>query len=210
MNLYSVLDAIGFRTLLRRAYRIEVSGGNHIPKSGGVILASNHESLVDPFILGVATTRPIRYMAKTELWSNRVTGTLMDWLGTFPIERGSGDRAAMGRGGELLRQGEVLGLFPQGTSKPWRQRPFHRGAARLALATGAPIVPVCMIGTEKILRPNKTKIGLPQVKILVAEPIAVEVARPTVAAAKALTQRIELAISELRRPYGPPAHVWLD
>jgi 1-acyl-sn-glycerol-3-phosphate acyltransferase len=210
VNLYSVLDATGFRTMLRRVYRIEVCGGERIPQNGGVILASNHESLVDPFILGVATSRPIRYMAKTELWSNRVVGRLMDWFGTFPIERGAGDRAAMGRGAELLREGEVLGLFPQGTSKPWRQRPFHRGAARLALATGAPIVPVCMIGTEKILRPNKVKVGLPKVKILVAQPIVSDVARPTVAAAKALTQRIELAISELRRPYGPPAHVWLD
>jgi 1-acyl-sn-glycerol-3-phosphate acyltransferase len=210
MNLYSLLDAIGFRALLRAVYRIEVSGGERIPERGGVILASNHESLVDPFILGVATRRPIRYMAKAELWSNDLVGSLMDWFGTFPIDRGSGDTAAMGRGAQLLREGEVLGLFPQGTSKPWRRRPFHRGAARLALATGTPIIPVCMIGTERILRPHRPKVGLPQVKILVAPRIDVRRARPTVAAAKALTQQIEAAIGELRRPYGPPSHVWLD
>jgi len=210
VNLYALLHRIGFRTFLRTLYRIEICGREHIPESGGVILASNHESLVDPFILGVVTRRPIRYMAKTELWSNRLVGTLMDSFGTFPIERGGGDTAAMGRGAELLREGEVLGIFPQGTSKPWRRRPFHRGAARLALATGAPIVPVCMIGTERILRPNRVKIGWPRVRILVAAPIRVERTRPTVAAAKALTQRIEQTISELRCPYGPPAHVWLD
>lgn len=210
MNLYSMLGAVGFRGLLRAVYRIELCGADRIPARGGVILASNHESLVDPFILGVATNRPIRYMAKTELWSNRVVGKLMDWFGTFPIERGAGDRTAMARGAQLLREGEVLGLFPQGTSKAWQQRPFHRGAARLALATGAPIVPVCMVGTERVLRPSKPRVGLPKVKILVAPPIVVETTRPTVAAAKALTERIELAISELRQPYGPPAHAWLD
>jgi 1-acyl-sn-glycerol-3-phosphate acyltransferase len=210
VNGYAFLHRIGLRTFLRTLYRIDVTGGEHIPAEGGVILASNHESLVDPFILGVATTRPIRYMAKTELWSNRLVGALMDWLGTFPIDRGGGDTLAMGRGAQLLRAGEVLGIFPQGTSKPWRRRPFHRGAARLALATGAPVVPVCMIGTERVLRPNKVRIGLPRVRILVGAPIAVEPARPTLVAAKAITDRIERTIGELRAPYGPPAHVWLD
>src|SRR4051794_25002720 len=81
VNGYSVLDAIGLRELLRRVYRIEVEGGEHIPSAGPAVLAANHESLADPFFLGVATTRPIHYMAKAELWRNPVVGRLMTWLG---------------------------------------------------------------------------------------------------------------------------------
>ena len=86
-----------------------------------------------------------------------------------------------------MRDGEVLGIFPQGTSKQQRARPWHRGAARLALATGAPLVPVRMTGTRGL--PLRTR-----VRIVVGRPIPVEQARPTIAAAKALTERLEHAV----------------
>nr|MBA3718489.1 1-acyl-sn-glycerol-3-phosphate acyltransferase [Actinomycetota bacterium] len=196
--------------LLRRAYRIEVEGGEHIPATGPCILVSNHDSLADPFFLGVATPRPIHYMSKIELWNNPIVGKLMDWFGTFPIERGGGDSGALRHGLELLEEGGVLGIFPQGTSRAHRNRPFLRGAARLALLTGAPIVPVCLVNTEKALRPSKPRIGFPKIKILVGRPRTFEPQRPTVASARAMTRELEEAIEELRRPYGPPDHVWLD
>jgi 1-acyl-sn-glycerol-3-phosphate acyltransferase len=209
--LYRVLDALHFREFLRRIYRIQVVGAEHIPARGGVILASNHESLFDPWLLAVATTRPIRYMAKRELWRYPLVGRAMDAFGTFPIQRGAGDRTAMSRGADLLRAGAVLGVFPQGTARPFRRRPFQRGAAKLALTVGCPLVPVCLIGSEKVLRPNKPKVGLPAVQILIAPPIEVAAnGRPTIPAAKALTQQLEATITELRRPFGPPVHVWLD
>jgi 1-acyl-sn-glycerol-3-phosphate acyltransferase len=209
--LYHALQKGRFSDFLRVVYRIEVAGGDRIPERGPCILVSNHESMSDPFILGVVTERMIRYMAKAELWSNPVSARAMEGLGGFPVDRGSGDAAALGRGAQLLEQGEVLGIFPQGTSRAFHRRPFHRGAARLALATGSPLVPVCMIGTERIL-PTRARhsFRFPKVKILVAGPIQVERARPTMAAAKALTRRLEEALTELRRPYGPPDHAWLD
>jgi 1-acyl-sn-glycerol-3-phosphate acyltransferase len=210
MILYRFLNAVRFRELMRRIYRIEVEGGDRIPESGPCILVSNHESIADPFFLGVATTRPIHYMSKIELWNNPIVGKLMDGFGTFPIERGGGDSGALRHGIRLLQQGGVLGVFPQGTSKARRHRPFMRGAARLAFATGAPIVPVCLINTEKALRPSKPRISFPRVRIVVAEPIEVEPQRPTVASAKGLTRQLEETIEELRRPFGPPDHVWLD
>ncbi len=209
--LYRALQTVGLRDLLRGMYRIEVAGGNRIPERGPCILVSNHESMSDPFILAVATERPIRFMAKAELWANPLFAFAMEGLGGFPVERGAGDAAALSRGAHLLAEGEVLGIFPQGTSRAFHRRPFHRGAARLALATGAPLVPVCMIGTERIL-PTRVRhtFRFPKVRILVASPIRVERARPTMAAAKALTHRLEEAMTELRRPYGPPDHAWLD
>jgi 1-acyl-sn-glycerol-3-phosphate acyltransferase len=206
--LYRVLVLTGFRFWFRHLYRVELRDVGRIPSQGPAIVVANHESMLDPFLLGLATLRPVRFMAKGELWRRPIVGKLMDLLGTFPVERGVGDREAVGRAAELIADGELLGIFPQGTCLPYRHRPWHRGAARLALSTGAPIVPVCIVGSERALRPGKFKLGLPRIRILVGEPIRVDPGRPTVAAARALTVRIAAAVEELRMPYGPPAHVW--
>ena len=187
MNAYALLHRVGFRSFVRRIYAVEVAGAENIPTSGGCILASNHESIVDPFILAVATTREIRYMAKSELFRNRVLARALRSLGAFPVERGGGDRAAFSEAAELLRRGEVLGIFPQGTSKQRLERRWHRGAARLALVTGAPIVPVRMTGTRRL--PHRA-----DVRIVVGAPIVVQPARPSVAVARALTERVEHAV----------------
>ena len=197
MNLYKILDRIGFRGWLTALYRVEIAGAERIPARGGVVIASSHDSLVDPWLLNLATPRQIRYMAKAELWNNRAVGWAMDAFGTFPIERGAGDLSAMSAGVDLLRQGEVLGIFPQGTSKQLERRPFHRGAARLALATGTPVVPVGIVDNEYIHR--RGGIRFPRVRISVGEAIAVGEGKPTIKAARELTDRIEREIVELRR-----------
>lgn len=205
---YAVLEAIGFRSWFRSLYRVEVEHPGRIPAAGPVILVANHESMLDPFLLGLATRRQVRYMAKAELWHSRVLGRLMTAAGCFPIARGTGDRLAVGRAVRLLDQDQVLGIFPQGTCLPYRDRPWLRGAARLALTTGTIVVPVCIVGSERALRPGKFKLGLPRIKVVVGDPIPVEQRKPSVASARALTARIEEAIAELQRPYGPPAHAW--
>jgi 1-acyl-sn-glycerol-3-phosphate acyltransferase len=208
--LYNAFEWTAFRHWARWLYRIELDHPERVPASGPVILVANHESMLDPFLLGLVTARPVRYMAKAELWSWWPLGRILDGLGCFPVERGTGDTVALGSAGALLAAGEVLGMFPQGTTRPYRDRPWFRGAARLAIATGAPLVPVCIVGSEKALRPRKPKLGLPRIRLLVCEPIVVTEGRPTVAAARALTERLEAAIEEARAPYGPPAHVWFD
>jgi 1-acyl-sn-glycerol-3-phosphate acyltransferase len=206
--LYTLFEWIRFRRWFARLYRVDLRDAERIPASGPVILVANHESMLDPWFLGLATPRPIRYMAKAEFSNIPVLKDVMRLFGTFPVERGTGDRAAVGHAAALLGEGEVLGIFPQGTCLPYRDRPWLRGAARLALATGTPVVPVCIVGTEKALRPGKFKLGFPQITILVGDPIAAPAARPTVAAARELTARIEQAIENARSPYGPPAHAW--
>lgn len=190
MILYRGLSAIGFRPFLRTLLRMEIAGAEHVPASGPAILAANHESIWDPFILGVLTERPVHYMAKAELWRYPVLRGAMNGFGAFPVDRGGGDMRALRHGIALLERGEVLGVFPQGTSKLDAPRRFHRGAARLALLTGAPIVPVRMTGTRGFLRP-----GFPKVTLTALPPIGVEPARATVAAAKGLTARLEQAIA---------------
>ena len=191
MILYDLLEKAGFRPLARKLYRVELRGTEHIPATGGVILVANHESLFDPWLLALATPRPVRYMAKSELWRYAPVGRALEAFGAFPVERGAGDATAISNAAELLHRGEVLGIFPQGTSKQLERRPYHRGAARLALATGAPIVPVRLVGTRGFPRP-----GRPPAQVIVGEPIHVEPAKPTLVAAKQLTQRVERQLVE--------------
>jgi 1-acyl-sn-glycerol-3-phosphate acyltransferase len=186
VTLYDVLERTGFRRLATALYRVDLHGAERIPATGGVILVANHESLFDPWLLALATPRPVRYMAKSELWRYPLIGRTLDAFGAFPVERGTGDSTAISNAAELLRRGEVLGMFPQGTSKQLARRIYRRGAARLALATGVPIVPVRLIGTRGFPRPGRRP-----TRVLVGEPIHVEPAKPTLVAAKALTQRVE-------------------
>ena len=144
--IYRTLGNYVVRPLLHLLYRPEDEGWEHVPAEGPAILCSNHESIVDPFVLGLTTHRVIHHMAKAELFGYPVLKQIMVGFGVFPVERGAGDERALARARELLEQGELIGIFPQGTCLPYRIRPYRRGAARLALEIGVPIVPVCMIG----------------------------------------------------------------
>ena len=121
MNAYALLHRVGFRGFMRALYRIELVGAENVPGVGGCILASNHESIFDPFILGVATTREIRFMAKSELFENRALASVLRALGAFPVERGGGDHVAMSeaadaaaswRGARHLPAGDVEAARP--------------------------------------------------------------------------------------------------
>ena len=190
MILYRFLERANFRGIARRLYRVRITGAERIPAGDAAILVANHESMFDPWLLALATPRPVRYMAKAELWRVAIVGRVMEAFGAFPVERGTGDGTAMSRAASLLHEGEVIGIFPQGTSKQLPERPFHRGAARLALATGAPIVPVRLVHTRGFLRPGRRP-----TQVHVGEPIVVERAKPTVTAARALTARVEQALT---------------
>ncbi len=198
------------RPLMNRVYRIRHLGGERIPASGPVVLAANHESILDPWFLGTVTPRPIHFFAKAELFRHPLLREILEGLGGIPVRRGADRGRAVRAGVEALERGEMLGIFPQGTCLPHRHRPFHRGAARLALATGATLVPVLLVGTERSIQPRTRRIGFPQVTIVVADPIAVHRQEPTHTAVIELTDRLERAIAELREPYGPPDHAWFD
>jgi 1-acyl-sn-glycerol-3-phosphate acyltransferase len=185
--LWRFSELIRMRQLLRGLYRIRVEGAERIPAVGGCIIVANHESLLDPWILSLATPRRVRFMAKAELWRYPVVRWAMEAYGTFPVERGSGDTGAMARAGELLEEGELLGMFPRGTSRPHGNRVWHRGAARLALAHGVPIVPVTLRNTRQVL-PRRA------MAVVVGEPIVPERGRPTIALSKELTVRLERVV----------------
>jgi 1-acyl-sn-glycerol-3-phosphate acyltransferase len=155
-------------------FRLERIGREHIPTSGPVLLAANHRSFLDPFVIGALTRRPVYYVAKRELFERRWQAWLLNSLGAFPVDRGAGDSHAMDTARAILQRGDCVVIFPEGTRV--RRGPLgkpHRGVGRLALQTGARVIPVAVIGTDEVrrgwrVRPRKVSIrcgrplGFPQ------------------------------------------------
>jgi 1-acyl-sn-glycerol-3-phosphate acyltransferase len=134
-------------------FRIARLGREHIPTSGPVLLAANHRSFLDPFVIGALTRRPVYYMAKRELFERRWQAWLLNSLGAFPVDRGRGDEQAMATARAILRRGDCVVIFPEGTRvRPGPLGHPHRGVGRLALQTGARVVPVAVMGTEDVRR----------------------------------------------------------
>jgi 1-acyl-sn-glycerol-3-phosphate acyltransferase len=188
--------------LCHRLYRVEVEGASNIPRVGGCVLAANHDSSIDPALLALTTERPIRFIARAELWQPGLR-RLLDALGAIPIRRGEGDNRAMRRARRLLEAGELVAIFPQGTVLRFKNRRFRRGAARVALTTGAPLVPVRLFGTAAAFSILPPRLGFPRLRVVVGEPLRVERQEPTREAATQLTADLESAIAALGP--GPPA-----
>jgi 1-acyl-sn-glycerol-3-phosphate acyltransferase len=143
--------------VVRGLYRLRARGLEHLPE-GGFVLAANHTSNFDPWPLGLPflPERQLRFMAKSELF-NPVLSPILRAGGAFKVRRGEGDMEAMRTAVELVRDGEIVVMFPEGTRrrkglvKRHQARP-HTGAARIALAAGAPLVPAAIGGTDRLLR----------------------------------------------------------
>jgi glycerol-3-phosphate dehydrogenase (NAD(P)+) len=159
-------------------FRLERIGAEHIPRSGPLLLAANHRSFLDPFVIGALTRRPVYYVAKRELFARRSQAWLLNALGAFPIDRGAGDTDAMATARAILQRGDCVVIFPEGTRvRSGGLGSPRRGIGRLALETGARVVPVAVAGTEDVrrgwrIRPRKVRLrcGAPLGFPLVAAP----------------------------------------
>jgi len=145
-------------------FRLRRVGREHLPRSGPLLLASNHRSFLDPFVIGTLVRRPVYYMAKRELFERRWQAWVLNALGAFPVDRGAGDRDAMETARAILARGDCVVVFPEGTRV--RRGPLgdpRRGIGRLALETGAPVAPVAVIGSDAVrrgwrIRPRKVRL----------------------------------------------------
>ncbi len=137
-----------------------VSGREHLPKTGPVLVVANHKSWWDPVLLGVVLPRQVHFMAKAELYQNRVFGTVLRWLGAFPVRRGTADRASLRQAFELLSRGRVVGLFPEGTrSRTDVLKAPEPGAGYIALRTPVTVVPAGIIGRYRLFRRMSVSVG---------------------------------------------------
>ena len=155
--------------VLRLVFAMRVSGTEHVPATGPVVIAPNHKSFWDAFFIAAVLKRRIYFMGKAELFEGRA-GRLLLALGGFPVRRGASDAEAIETALAILRRGDALALFPEGTrvADPDELGRPRRGAARLAIEGGAPIVPTALTGTEK------RRFPLPRrVQVSFAEPIPV-------------------------------------
>ncbi|HEY5045485.1 MAG TPA: lysophospholipid acyltransferase family protein [Solirubrobacteraceae bacterium] len=176
-------------------FRLARIGREHLPRTGPLLLASNHRSFLDPFVIGALARRPVYYMAKRELFEKRWQAWVLNCLGAFPVDRGAGDSEAMETARAILERGDCVVLFPEGTRvRPGPLAEPRRGVGRLALETGAPVVPIAVIGTEDVrrgwrVRPRKVRL---RAGCALRFP-TVEQASPALAAA--VTERIWACIS---------------
>ncbi|AHI01127.1 lysophospholipid acyltransferase family protein [Kutzneria viridogrisea] len=158
-----------FAPIIRSVYRPKVEGLENVPATGQVILASNHLAFVDSIVIPMVMPRRVNFLAKAEYFQGRgIKGALMrgffGGLGHIPVERGSGRaaRAALDTAEQVLNGGGAFAIYPEGTrSLDGRLYRGHAGVARIALATGAPVVPVALIGTDQVQRNGR---GLPRIR----------------------------------------------
>jgi 1-acyl-sn-glycerol-3-phosphate acyltransferase len=184
--------------VVKGPYRLRAHGVEHLPE-GGFVLAANHTSNFDPWPLGMPLFpgRQLRFMAKAELF-NPLLGPILHAGGAFKVRRGEGDVEAMRTAAELVRAGEIVVMFPEGTRqqkglrKKHVPRP-HTGAARIALNANAPLVPAAIAGTDSLLR-------LGPLRVAYGEPLDLSDldGLETKRAAKTATERLMTTISELR------------
>jgi 1-acyl-sn-glycerol-3-phosphate acyltransferase len=155
--------------ILKSLAKINVFKIENLPKNGAVIIACNHLSFFDGFALQFAIPRPIFFMGKEENFKNPFLRFFMYQIGAFPVKRGSYDRSALDQAIRILKQGQALGMFPEGTRTYGKGLlPARGGTAILAMKLNCPIIPIAMDGTHLILN-NFFK--RPQVNITICSPV---------------------------------------
>ncbi len=193
--LYACVRALAV-VVLRGWFRLRVRGAERVPRGGPALIAPNHKNFLDPFFIGLSLRRPVHYMAKTELIEGPF-GWLLMRLGAFPVRRGESDAESLQTAREILDRGGVVVMFPEGTrvEEPDALGSPRHGAGRLALETGAPIIPAAITGTSHLWRGALPK--RKRVQITFLDPVAPEsVAKDRDGPTELIDERVWPAVQE--------------
>ncbi|MTI70240.1 MAG: 1-acyl-sn-glycerol-3-phosphate acyltransferase [Firmicutes bacterium] len=161
MKLYNFTrNAVGI--IFKRLYKIKVYNKENVPKDGKIILCSNHISLLDPITVALSVDRQVHFMAKKELFKNKLFGAFLKKLGAFPVDRKKSDLTAIKKSLKLLKKDNVLGLFPEGTRVKNKDLDSVKpGVAMISLKSKAPIIPIYINSKYKKFKDVKVYIGKP-------------------------------------------------
>ena len=143
-------------------YGVKIEGKEHLRYTGRMLIASNHTSMMDTLLIGCADRHQVHFMAKKELFSSKLGAWFFKNIGTFPVDRGKGDIAAVTAAGKVLQAEQTLVIFPEGTrnkDSQWKLAEFQNGAALIALRNGAPVLPVCITEKPRLLHRTRIVIG---------------------------------------------------
>ena len=187
------LSWILVRLALRIFFGFRIEGNHHEPVAGPLLIVSNHVSDLDPLVVAVAFRRRVRFMAKIELFHVPLLRWWITACGAFPVHRGQPDRQAFRTARSILERGGALVMFPEGTrgSSLHDLRPPESGAALLALRTGATILPVAVIGTDRVLPRGARGLERGRILVRVGAPIRVAGAPGPAATGRADRDRID-------------------
>jgi 1-acyl-sn-glycerol-3-phosphate acyltransferase len=204
-------ERVIFESVLWTWFRPKVTGREHIPATGPVILAPVHRSFADFGFAAFCTDRKLFFMTKDEMWKNKYLGKLLLTVGAFPVHRESADREALQRAEQVLRQGEALVLFPEGTRRAGPViEDLMEGATFLSARTGAPIVPIG-IGGSDLAMPKGSTIPKPYtIHVVIGPPLPPpartgggRVSRSAVhAATEQLEEQMQVVYDEARKRTG--------
>lgn len=176
---YFILKNLLLGPLLKMLFRPWVRGAQNVPSTGAAILASNHLSFSDSIFLPLQTRRPVVFLAKSEYFTGKgIKGALVRWFfkstGQLPIDRSGGkaSEASLNTGLNVLGQGQLLGIYPEGTRSPdGRLYRGRTGIARMVLEAKVPVIPVAMIDTEKVQPIGKRLPRIRRIGIVLGEPL---------------------------------------
>lgn len=192
MNLYAFGKGL-VKTVLSPLYRFEIIGAENFPKEGGILLCSNHIHALDPPVVGMTAPRTVHFMAKEELFKAPILGSILPKVNAFPVKRGMSDREALRTALKILKNGEVVGLFPEGTrSTDGVLKKGLSGAGFFALRGNADVMPCAIIGPYKAFR---------KVKVVYGEPIRMEPYRERKASVDEVTEAIMSSIQKILDDY---------
>lgn len=194
MTLYGFAKVL-IRALSRPLFALSVEGEEHVPRSGGLVVAANHRSYLDPPLLGAWFPRTIHYMAKRELFAIPVLGATIRAVHAFPVDREQADLGSVRRALRILKEGGVVGVFPEGRRNISGDAQAKGGAALLAALSGSPLIPVYLENTWQAVR----KLRASRVRVVIGEPITFQGTqrKPTKAELAAWTDDVLAAIASL-------------
>jgi 1-acyl-sn-glycerol-3-phosphate acyltransferase len=196
VSLYELAKFI-LKPLTSTLFAARVSGAENVPTTGGLVVAANHRSFLDPPMLGTWFPRTIHYMAKRELFSIPILGFLIGRVHAFPVDRDRADLSAIRNALRIIRDGGVVGIFPEGTRNLDGAAKARGGAVLIAATAGCPLVPVALVGTQYAARRFRAS----SVEVRIGEPMIFQgsARKPTKAEIERWTQDLTQTIERLAR-----------